>query len=397
MKIGDKVRFLNEVGGGTITGFQGKDIVLVSDADGFELPTLLTDVVVIDTDDLNLLKKHVPQKKAKGTPAASDEAEASAPPAPTSIRQALNHINTDTEEEEDLTDKELTYQPAARERRGAEGLNLLLAFVPIDAENLNDTAYEAYLINDCNYYIRYTLLTQHEERCRLRHEGEIAPNTKVFVEEVSPEALDEWRSASLQLLAYKRDKAFAPKPALHSGLRIDVAKFYKAHSFRPNEYFDEPALLFPLITNDKPVRDLDINADTLQTALQGNSPTLRLAQPARHTADRDDAPHRRRPQTSGKADPRALIEVDLHADQLLDTMVGLEAADILDYQLKVFRETLDAHLKEHGRRIVFIHGKGDGTLRKAILQTLKRHYPQLHAQDASFREYGYGATLVTIR
>ena len=29
MKIGDKVRFLSEVGGGIVTGFQGKDIVLV--------------------------------------------------------------------------------------------------------------------------------------------------------------------------------------------------------------------------------------------------------------------------------------------------------------------------------------------------------------------------------
>ena len=31
MKIGDKVRFLSEVGGGVVTGFQGKDMVLVED------------------------------------------------------------------------------------------------------------------------------------------------------------------------------------------------------------------------------------------------------------------------------------------------------------------------------------------------------------------------------
>ena len=35
MKIGDKVRFLSEVGGGVVTGFQGKDMVFrVEDADG---------------------------------------------------------------------------------------------------------------------------------------------------------------------------------------------------------------------------------------------------------------------------------------------------------------------------------------------------------------------------
>ena len=51
MKIGDKVRFLSEVGGGIVTGFQGKDIVLVQDEDGFDIPMLIRECVVIETDD----------------------------------------------------------------------------------------------------------------------------------------------------------------------------------------------------------------------------------------------------------------------------------------------------------------------------------------------------------
>ena len=53
MKLGDKVRFLNDVGGGTITGFPDKQTVLVCDEDGFEIPTLRKDVVVIETDYYN--------------------------------------------------------------------------------------------------------------------------------------------------------------------------------------------------------------------------------------------------------------------------------------------------------------------------------------------------------
>ena len=41
------------------------------------------------------------------------------------------------------------------------------------------------------------------------------------------------------------------------------------------------------------------------------------------------------------------------------------------------------------RSIVFIHGKGDGVLRKAILQELKYKYKNYESQDASFREYGF--------
>ena len=51
MKIGDKVRFLSEVGGGRVSGFQGKDIVLVEDEDGFDVPMRITEVVVIGEED----------------------------------------------------------------------------------------------------------------------------------------------------------------------------------------------------------------------------------------------------------------------------------------------------------------------------------------------------------
>lgn len=53
MKIGDKVRFLNEIGEGKVTGFQGKNIVLVEDSDGFEIPMQVNEVVVVSSDDYN--------------------------------------------------------------------------------------------------------------------------------------------------------------------------------------------------------------------------------------------------------------------------------------------------------------------------------------------------------
>ena len=52
--------------------------------------------------------------------------------------------------------------------------------------------------------------------------------------------------------------------------------------------------------------------------------------------------------------------------------------------------------KKPGARIIFIHGKGEGVLRHTILDQLHRYYPKCEAQDASFREYGFGATQITI-
>lgn len=62
MKIGDKVRFLSETGGGVVSGFQGNNIVLVEDEDGFQIPVRTNDVVVVETDDYNIKVDSVSKK-----------------------------------------------------------------------------------------------------------------------------------------------------------------------------------------------------------------------------------------------------------------------------------------------------------------------------------------------
>ena len=89
--------------------------------------------------------------------------------------------------------------------------------------------------------------------------------------------------------------------------------------------------------------------------------------------------------------------VDLHADALLDTTNGLSATDILNYQLDAFRKVMKEYEKKKGTKIVFIHGKGEGVLRKALVNELQYRYKHFTYQDASFQEYSYGATQVTIR
>lgn len=382
MKLGDKVRFLNDVGGGTITGFPDKQTVLVCDEDGFEIPTLRKDVVVIETDDYNLARKVKTSKKR-----ATEETEER--PA-TSVKQALAVTDEEEEEEEvDLADREMSYRPMAQERRGADVLNLSLAFVPANVKTLSETAFEAYLVNDSNYYIHYTLFAIEGQTATLRYEGELMPNTKFFLEEFRHEALQEWENLVLHTIAYKRGKAFLPKSPLQVRVHVDGTKFYKLHSFRESAFFTVPAYVMDLVKDDLPVKGIQVDADELREALMPHNE-------AEENNPLQSGAGRRAARNQQKKDKNALVEVDLHASELLDTFSGLESRDILEYQLKVFRDTMNEHLKHKGRRIVFIHGKGDGVLRQAILRELRVHYPQCRYQDASFREYGYGATMVTI-
>ena len=60
MNIGDKVRFLNDIGGGKITAFRAGGIVMVEDEDGFDIPVAQDEIVVVEST-----KSKVEQKQSK--------------------------------------------------------------------------------------------------------------------------------------------------------------------------------------------------------------------------------------------------------------------------------------------------------------------------------------------
>ena len=98
-----------------------------------------------------------------------------------------------------------------------------------------------------------------------------------------------------------------------------------------------------------------------------------------------------------KDDKDAPVVVDLHINALLDTTAGMTNSDILNYQLEKVRNTIFEYKNQKGRKIVFIHGKGEGVLRQAVIHELRYRFKNMPYQDASFQEYGYGATQVTIK
>ncbi len=96
------------------------------------------------------------------------------------------------------------------------------------------------------------------------------------------------------------------------------------------------------------------------------------------------------------AAPKNGIEVvDLHSHNILESEQGMSSGEILEFQLKCFVEELDKRIATRQRgKIVFIHGVGSGKLKFELSKKLKSHYPSIYHQDASFKEYGYGAILV---
>lgn len=380
MKIGDKVRFLSEVGGGRVSGFQGKDIVLVEDEDGFEIPTSVHDVVVVEQDDYAMGK--MISAKMEAQQKAEEHAATELHQDSRSIKSILNDHDEQTDmhvDEYDAADREITFRAAVQEREGGNKLSAYLAFVPVDIKEITHTRFETYIVNDSNYYIHYSYLVAEGNAWTLKSVGEVEPNTKLFIEEFGREVLNDMGRIGVQLIAYKKDKPFLLKPAIDVQFRIDPVKFYKLHVFEENEFFEQPSLLFTIVDNDEVARPLVVDSKRLKEQMYKDEKII--AHEGKKKRQKDDG----------------TLVIDLHADELLETTAGMNAADILHYQLDVFKKTMDENKKKKGQKIVFIHGKGEGVLRHALVHELNYRYKSCTYQDASFQEYGYGATQVTIK
>ncbi len=380
MKIGDKVRFLSEVGGGRVSGFQGKDIVLVEDEDGFEIPTSVHDVVVVEQDDYAMGK--MISAKMEAQQKAEEHAATELHHDSRSIKSILNDHDEQTDmhvDEYDAADREITFRAPVQEREGGNKLSAYLAFVPVDIKEITHTRFETYIVNDSNYYIHYSYLVAEGNAWTLKSVGEVEPNTKLFIEEFGREVLNDMGRIGVQLTAYKKDKPFLLKPAIDVQFRIDPVKFYKLHVFEENEFFEQPSLLFTIVDNDEVARPLVVDSKRLKEQMYKDEKII--AHEGKKKRQKDDG----------------TLVIDLHADELLETTAGMNAADILHYQLDVFKKTMDENKKKKGQKIVFIHGKGEGVLRHALVHELNYRYKSCTYQDASFQEYGYGATQVTIK
>ena len=398
MKIGDKVSFLSEIGGGRVAGFQGKDIVLVEDEDGFQIPMPVSEVVVTSAGNDYSISKVVGAVGAKNGQKVETQSDGMSIKA----RLSMGVDDEDAHEEPELepADRDITFKPKVEERKGGNLLTCFLAFVPVDIKELTNTRFEAYFVNDSNYYVRYAVYSAEGSIWNLLYEGEAEPNTKAYLNEFGRENLNDLNRLCVQLFAFKREKGFILKPSVDMQIRVDGVKFYKLHTFEENDYFEQPALLYTIIRDDKVPNSLVVDPKQLKKEMYSRKTDDAVS--AEDGGSSSDSGYVRRYDNGKKPNflpkkDKDIEVVDLHADAVLDTTAGMSSTDILNYQLDVFRRTLEKFKTVKDKRIVFIHGKGEGVLRHAIIHELNYRYKSYQYQDASFQEYGYGATQVTIR
>lgn len=351
VKVGDTVRYLNAVGGGVVKKIV--DGLAYVDDDGFETPVLLRECVVV-------LSAGSAPAEAKKSAREQEHTHYSAP------SPAVTHVP----------------EPVV-EVPGGDIINVMLAFEPKNISTLSSTDFDAFIVNDSNYWLFMTVSTNDDGGdgvMKTLFSGPVEPNMQILAFGLKNNEIGTLKRLSIQAIAFKRDKTFRPVNPIDISLKIDAVKFAKLHCFRPNSYFENRVLAWDIVRGGHPADCFEPDLKAVSQAMMAKN-----TGPAHKAAAPGKKPNR----------PDVLV-VDLHASELFDTTAGLSAADILNAQVDKFRSVMDENLRHTGQKIVFIHGKGEGVLRQALYKELTHRYKGHDVQDASFREYGFGATQVTI-
>jgi len=107
-----------------------------------------------------------------------------------------------------------------------------------------------------------------------------------------------------------------------------------------------------------------------------------------------DQPRTTKGQAGKKFAPNELVK-DLHFNQLVDYPKNFTNFQMLEIQIREAKKAID-HARRAGiKKVVLIHGVGEGRLREEVHSMLER-MDKLRFYDASYDQFGSGATEVEL-
>jgi hypothetical protein len=349
-KTGDRVRFLNDVGGGVVNRVDDRGLIYVQTEDGFELPVTEKDLVFTrsvsysreDDDRTAVVREPKPVVIEK----SNKEKAAVKPLIPANIRSE-------------------------------EAAKFLIGFVPENDGPVFNSRISCFLINDSPFFAYFLAGMKEGGAMFYLESGYIEPDTKMQLKSLDQTSLSKISDINIQLILVSKGR-YARREPVDKMLNLNLINFSKESYFRENDYFEEKAVLFDLtaeIDSKRDIHNIDVPEEIKE--LKSNADKI-LNKPKKKEIVQDS------------------LEVDLHFDEDDIQNSRLNPGAILALQMSRFHAAIEEAIGKSIRRLVVIHGLGQGTLKMQIRKELQEKYPDFIYQDASFKEYGFGATLIHI-
>lgn len=367
-KIGDKVKFLNDVGGGVITKIASPTMVYVAIEEGFEYPVSTAEII----------------------PAVQEESGAKAFNVDFEPQTSSNIKNTTVVQQSENEDfeREVPLQKFTSLNPNKNGL--YLAFIPHDQVWLLKDMIDVYIVNKTSFDVIYNIFLRSEDKTyRGIDFGSISPQSRYFVDTIAREELNEWCNGHFQAV-FHAEQIKSPVAPLNTGFQIKASRFVSKDSFVTSSFMEEKAILYflgdcieeniEMPTKDE-IKKIDFQApkNTKAEIVERHSFLQKFMK------DADSA------------------EVDLHiesiveeSDLIQENPENLDAIQILQIQLTHFERCLNEAIRLKLKKIIFIHGVGIGKLKAEIKKAMNK-YPDIHYFEASGLKYGSGAIEVWIK
>ena len=352
-KIGDRVNFLSSTGGGKVTKIIDSRMVMVEVEDGFELPTLITDLV----------------PDFRNQPARQ--------------QQIVDTVQKEIQEKEIVQQQQqedARHDGLRRFAKEAEKEGVYLAFVPHEQQWLLTGAMDVVLVNHTPYEMLYTFTIKEEMQFVNVDYGQIDKHEKVVVETISREDLEYWCNGIVQAI-FTMDSTDTVMLPLNAPFSLRSNRFFKEGSYLMSGLLGEKAVMISLSDLASLKSGSDDFAKIMKEGVGAQAPKKELI--------KQEAPIDKHRTGQGEA------TVDLHIAELVDNIAGLSSHDMFQIQMDYFRKMLDSAIAAEYTKVTFIHGVGNGVLKNAIIEELKK-YKNTENRMASIAKFGVGAIDVII-
>lgn len=327
LRIGDKVRFLNEKGEGIVSRIKDNTTVFVEMSDGFEIPYLASQLVAIHTELI---------------------------------------IDKNTENIELIPDANI-----------ADAIYFVVE--PDHEMPLLMNEYNLYLYNASAFNMLYAYSIKDDEYYQTLKNGNVGPYQKVLLKQVKIQFFKDFNQHTIEAILFKNTHYRRQIPISES-VYLNPKYLSSGETIKHSE-FKFPVWAFLL-------KDEFMTTQTVEAILNDEDVKRLRTIKEFKTKEKVSRSHKEYLRSLEK-------EVDLHIEELVDSTKGMGSHEMLSIQLERFEKELDEAIVKGMKKIVFIHGVGNGRLKQEIIKVLKT-VKGITYQDGSYKDYGFGATQVNI-
>ena len=346
-KVGDKVKFIDEMGGGVITKLIDTKLVKIKTDDGFEMP-VMTSNLMLDYRSIEAETSTAYRPPVVAAPVANDEPE------------YITKIN-----------------PWGKIKEEA---GVYLAFEPHEQQWVLTGEMDVILLNNTSDELLYSLFLKRNGSIEGADFNSVPSNSKIVIDTISREDIEDWTYGYLQFLLHSDnpEKIYLP---VHSVIDIKTGRFFKEGSYKSSSLLNSKSIMVTVIAQNAMTFVTDSAVSRKQDPVIGQSKTKVIK--SEQLIDKYK-------KSLGEA------EVDLHIGELIDNILGLSSLDMLKIQIDTFKKVLANAIKNDYNKVTFIHGVGNGVLKNAIITELA-DYEGVENRMASISKFGVGAIDVIIK